>query len=211
MHSTVNSMLIYNTFSIAPEYRQSQYEMCLQTTLCKAQFCFSFIFSKMTHYYITANMLCSIYFFSQIKLYIWLHGGKRKGHFYILYILRKVKCRSLYYVNKKGFPYWFFTGVLRIFWISLIGVFGSKEMSINLAVPFFSTDIFQTVMNSFWRHRTLTLWFWINTYTITQCYSINYSRGRKRRSWSADVLQSLAPTLNKPHLPVALVILKTLN
>ncbi len=103
MHSTVNSMLIYNTFSIAPEYRQSQYEMCLQTTLCKAQFCFSFIFSKITHCYITANMLCSIYFFSQIKLYIWLHGGKRKGHFYILYILRKVKCRPLYCVNKKGF------------------------------------------------------------------------------------------------------------
>ncbi len=37
-----------------------------------------------------------------------------------------------------------------------------------------------------------------------------YSRGRQRRSCSADVLQSLAPTMKKPHLPVALVILKTL-
>lgn len=103
MHSPVNSMLIYNTFSIAPEYRQLQYEICLQTTLCTAQFCFSFIFSKMTHWYLTANMLCSIYFFSQIKLYIWLHGGKRKGHFHIQYILTQVKSRPLYYVNKKGF------------------------------------------------------------------------------------------------------------
>ncbi len=38
-----------------------------------------------------------------------------------------------------------------------------------------------------------------------------YNRGRQRRSLSADVLQSLAPTLKKPHLSVALVILKTLN
>ncbi len=35
--------------------------------------------------------------------------------------------------------------------------------------------------------------------------------GRERRSWSADVLQSLAPTLKKTHLPVTLVILKTLG
>ncbi len=38
----------------------------------------------------------------------------------------------------------------------------------------------------------------------------SFSKGvRQRRSWSADVLQSLTPTLKKTHLPIALVILKT--
>ncbi len=45
---------------------------------------------------------------------------------------------------------------------------------------------------------------------IITLQTMHYSRGRQRRSWSADVLQSLAQPLKKTQLPVALVILKTL-
>lgn len=45
--------------------------------------------------------------------------------------------------------------------------------------------------------------------TFAQIIALIYC-GKQHKSWSADVLKSLAPKKKKPHLPEALVILKTL-